>query len=106
MEPDTEELIAGLRPWIETESPTEEPARVNAVMDLAQAELVAAGATVRRVPGRDGAGDHLSGAMPWGGEGRAFWSCPIWTLFTRWGRWRSCPSAARGIASTVLVSPI
>ncbi|WP_226581921.1 M20 family metallopeptidase [Acuticoccus sediminis] len=67
--PETSELIAGLKPWIETESPTSDPARVNAMMDLATAELAAAGASVTRIPGRDGRGDHLSAAMPWGGDG-------------------------------------
>ncbi len=66
---ETDQLVAGLRPWIETESPTSEPAGVNAMMDLATAELLAAGASVERIPGRDGVGDHVRAAMPWGGSG-------------------------------------
>lgn len=65
----TDALVEGLRPWIETESPTAEPAAVNAMMDLAQGSLLGAGAHVERITGRDGAGDHLSARMPWGGEG-------------------------------------
>ena len=68
MIPDTDELIAGLRPWIEAESPTARGDKVSAMMDLAQAEFEAAGASVTRIPGRDGAGDNLSVAMPWGGD--------------------------------------
>ncbi|UOM34621.1 M20 family metallopeptidase [Acuticoccus sp. I52.16.1] len=69
MTEETDRLVAGLKPWIETESPTSDPARVDAMMDLATAELAAAGATIRRIPGRDGVGDHLRAAMPWGGDG-------------------------------------
>lgn len=69
MIPTETEILAGLRPWVETESPTEDPAAVNRMMDLAERDLLAAGAAVERIPGRDGAGDHLSARMPWGGDG-------------------------------------
>ena len=49
---DTEEMIAGLRPWIETESPTFDAGAVNRMMDLVQHELAALGARVERIPGR------------------------------------------------------
>lgn len=58
---DTDALLAGLRPWIECESPTFDPAAVNAMMDLAAAELAAAGAVVTRIPGPPGLGDCVRG---------------------------------------------
>lgn len=60
---DTDEMIAGLRPWIECESPTYDAAAVDRMMDLAAYEL-AAGATVERIPGRMGFGGSLRARFP------------------------------------------
>ncbi len=49
---DLDALLAGLRPWIECESPTFDVAAVNRMMDFAASELVAAGAIVTRFPAR------------------------------------------------------
>ena len=61
---DTEELLAGLRPWIECESPTFDAAAVNRMMDLAAAATAAAGATITRIPGPSGLGDCVRGDFP------------------------------------------
>lgn len=66
---DTDTLVNGLRPWIETESPTSDRDAVNRMMDLASAELASAGAAVKRVPGTSGVGDHLAARFSWGGDG-------------------------------------
>lgn len=63
------ELIETLRAYVEAESPSGDAAAVNRVMDLAEAELRAMGCEVRRIPGRDGFGDHLAAEAPWTGEG-------------------------------------
>ena len=61
---DTDEMIAGLKPWIETESPTFDAAAVNRMMDLVQHDLAALGARVERIPGRMGYGDSVRATMP------------------------------------------
>lgn len=61
---DSEALLAGLKPWIECESPTFDPAAVNRMMDLAAAETAAAGATITRIPGPPGLGDCVRGDFP------------------------------------------
>lgn len=61
---DSEALLAGLRPWIECESPTFDPAAVNRMMDLAAAETAAAGAAITRIPGPPGLGDCVRGDFP------------------------------------------
>ncbi len=61
---DTDEMLAGLRPWIETESPTFDAAAVNRMMDLVQHELAALGAITERIPGRMGLGDSVRATMP------------------------------------------
>ncbi|WP_414896984.1 M20/M25/M40 family metallo-hydrolase [Rhodovulum sp. YEN HP10] len=61
---DTGEMLAGLKPWIETESPTFDAAAVNRMMDLVQHELAALGARVERIPGRMGLGDSVRATMP------------------------------------------
>ena len=54
---DEAEILAGIETWVRLESPTFAPERVNAMMDLASAELARVGAVIRRVPGTDGYGD-------------------------------------------------
>ena len=54
---DTDAMIAGLRPWIECESPTYDAVAVNRVMDLAGRDLAVMGARVERIAGRMGFGD-------------------------------------------------
>lgn len=61
---DTDTLLAGLKPWIECESPTFDVAAVNRMMDLVAGELAAAGAAVTRIPGPPGLGDCLRGDFP------------------------------------------
>ena len=61
-DPDTlpfeaEAMLAGLRPWIECESPTFDAAAVNRMMALASRDLAVLGATIERIPGRMGFGD-------------------------------------------------
>ncbi len=61
---DLDTLLAGLRPWIECESPTFDVAAVNRMMDFAASELAAAGAVVMRFPGPPGLGDCVRGDFP------------------------------------------
>src|SRR5690349_8803999 len=57
-------MLDGLRPWIECESPTYDPAAVNRMMDIASRELVVAGARIERVAGRMGFGDCIRATFP------------------------------------------
>jgi glutamate carboxypeptidase len=59
-----DEMLAGLRPWIECESPTWDAAAVNRMMDLASRDLALLGATVERIPGRMGFGDCVRARFP------------------------------------------
>ena len=56
---DTDEMLDGLGAWVLVESPTDVPEGVNAMMDLAEAEMVSLGAAIAREPGGDGYGDVL-----------------------------------------------
>jgi len=62
-------LLDEIRRWVEIESPTTDPAAVNRMVDKVEADAKAAGARTQRTPGRDGAGDHILVASPWGAEG-------------------------------------
>jgi len=55
----SEAILDGLRAWVECEAPTDDPARINALIDRVEAPLRQAGAAVTRIPGRDGYGDCL-----------------------------------------------
>ena len=61
---DAEEMLLGLRPWIECESPTWDAAAVNRMMDLATFDLAAMGARIERIPGRMGLGDSVRARFP------------------------------------------
>jgi len=61
---DAEAMLAGLRPWVERESPTFEPAAVSAMVRLAGERLAALGARVEAIAGPPGLGDCLRAAFP------------------------------------------
>lgn len=62
----TDAMLAGLKPWIECESPTYDAAAVNRMMDLAAHDFAALGATIERIPGRMGLGGSLRARFPHG----------------------------------------
>ncbi len=61
---DTDDMLAGLRPWVECESPTHDAAAVDRMIDLAAYDLAAMGATIERVPGRRGLGGSVRARLP------------------------------------------
>ena len=61
---DAEEILAGLRPWVECESPTHDAAAVERTMSLAARDLAVAGAAVERIPGRMGFGGCVRARVP------------------------------------------
>jgi len=65
----SEDLLSELSSWVRLETPTTDPAAVNRLMDVAEAELARAGAALTRIPGRNGFGDNLIARTP--GEGPA-----------------------------------
>jgi glutamate carboxypeptidase len=54
---DPEDILTGLKTWVECESPTFDVAAVNRMMDLASRQLALLGAQLDRIPGRMGFGD-------------------------------------------------
>jgi glutamate carboxypeptidase len=63
---DAEEILAGIRKWVEIESPSHDAAAVNRLVDVVEGDLTRIGMKVERVPGRDGFGDVLEATAPWG----------------------------------------
>jgi len=61
---DSEEMLKGLRTWVECESPTHDSAAVNRMMALAGRHLALMGATVETIPGRMGFGDCVRARFP------------------------------------------
>ncbi|MER9477226.1 M20/M25/M40 family metallo-hydrolase [Mesorhizobium sp. M0520] len=61
---DSDAMVAGLKPWIECESPTFDPAAVDRMMDLASYDLAAAGGDIVRIPGRMGFGGSVRARFP------------------------------------------
>jgi glutamate carboxypeptidase len=66
---DQQEILDGIRQWVEIESPTTDAASVNRMADKVVADYATLGAQVERIPGSDGFGDHLLATSPWGGDG-------------------------------------
>ena len=61
---DSDSMLAGLREWVECESPTFDAAAVNGMMDIACRALILAGARIERVAGRMGFGDCVRASFP------------------------------------------
>jgi len=57
-------LLEELAEWVRMETPTSDAAAVNRLVDRAEQGLRAAGAVLRRTPGRDGFGDVLLARTP------------------------------------------
>jgi glutamate carboxypeptidase len=62
----TAEILDGIRGWVEIETPTDAPAEVNKLADLVAEGYRDLPATIERVAGRDGCGDHLIARSSWG----------------------------------------
>ena len=66
---DDEEILSGIRGWVEIETPSPDGNAVNRLADVVQSEAAALGGQVERISGRDGFGDILTVRSPWGGDG-------------------------------------
>ena len=63
---DSVSILDGIRRWVEIETPTEVPAQVNKLADLVANGYRDLPATVERIAGKDGCGDHLVARSSWG----------------------------------------
>src|SRR3954471_17594451 len=63
-----DEIIEGIRGWVEIESPTSNVAAVNRMIDRVQAGLAGLSVTAERTPGRDGRADILTVRSAGAGE--------------------------------------
>ena len=61
---DSEAMLAGLRAWVECESPTWDAAAVDRMLDLATREMAIMGASIERVAGRQGFGGCVRAKFP------------------------------------------
>jgi glutamate carboxypeptidase len=59
-------ILDGIRRWVEIETPTEAPAQVNRLADLVADGYRDLPATIERVAGHSGCGDHLVARSTWG----------------------------------------
>ncbi len=60
---DTEAMLAGLREWVECESPTWDAGAVNRMLDLACRDLALMGAAIERIPGAPEPSGVMMGGM-------------------------------------------
>ncbi|MEP6838237.1 MAG: M20 family peptidase, partial [Bradyrhizobium sp.] len=63
---DSKAILDGIRRWVEIETPTEVPAQVNRLADLVAEGYRDLPATVERIAGHSGCGDHLVARSSWG----------------------------------------
>ena len=63
---DSETILDGIRRWVEIETPTEAPDQVNRLADIVADGYRGLPATVERLAGTDGCGDHLVARSSWG----------------------------------------
>lgn len=67
---DLDDMLRGLRPWIECESPTFDAAAVTRMMDLAARDMAGWGFEVETIPGSGGFGASIRARVPHPGHGR------------------------------------
>jgi glutamate carboxypeptidase len=65
---DTKAILDGIRRWVEIETPTDAPEQVNRLATLVADGYRDLPATIERIPGKDGCGDHLVARSSWGQE--------------------------------------
>ena len=73
---DSSAILDGIRRWVEIETPTELPAQVDNLADLVASGYRDLPATVERIAGKDGCGDHIQrwcGRGARAGRGRTPW---------------------------------
>src|SRR3954469_6259672 len=63
---DSKVILDGIRRWVEIETPTEAPDRVNKLADLVASGYRDLPATIERIAGRSDCGDHLVARSSWG----------------------------------------
>jgi glutamate carboxypeptidase len=63
---DSTAILDGIRRWVEIETPTEAPEQVNRLADMVADGYRGLAATIERVAGRSGCGDHLVARSAWG----------------------------------------
>ncbi|MGJ5065610.1 M20 family metallopeptidase [Bradyrhizobium oligotrophicum] len=63
---DSRTILEGIRQWVEIETPTEAPDQVNKLASLVADGYRGLDATIERIGGRDGCGDHLVARSSWG----------------------------------------
>ena len=63
---DSKTMLDGIRQWVEIETPTEAPEQVNRLASLVAEGYRGLPATIERIAGKDGCGDHLVARSSWG----------------------------------------
>ena len=63
---DSTQILDGIRRWVEIETPTEAPEQVNKLADIVTSGYRDLPATVERIAGQSGCGDHLAVRSSWG----------------------------------------
>ena len=63
---DAKAILDGIRRWVEIETPTEAPEQVNKLAAMVADGYHGLPASVERIAGRDGSGDHLVARSAWG----------------------------------------
>lgn len=63
---DSKMILDGIRRWVEIETPTEAPVQVNKLANLVAMGYGDLPATVERIAGHSGCGDHLVARSSWG----------------------------------------
>lgn len=58
-----QEILAGIRAWVEVETPSDDAAAVNRLMDVVEAALAELGLATERISGRAGYGDHVKARL-------------------------------------------
>ena len=85
---DPKTILDGIRRWVEIETPTEAPAQVNKLATMVADGYRDLPATIERVAGQNGCGDHLVARSSWGQEAPGILDCPQYTRPAEFRGWK------------------
>ena len=91
---DADAILDGIRSWVEIESPTEAPEQINKLATVVADGYRGLPATIERVPGKDGRGDHLIARSNWGQDKPGILVLSHSTPCTQWVLSSGCRSAS------------
>ena len=101
---DSKTILDGIRRWVEIETPTEAPEQVNKLATMVAEGYRDLPATIERVAGHSGCGDHILARSSWGQDAPGILVLSHLDTVHPWDSSSVCRSGSRATAPSVRAS--